>query len=180
MGLVVSLLHFAEWIFFFRVCVRCLESGLAWRQGTKILDVGGRGFFTFGVDVFGLFGFRLVDGVCRGLALVQAFLSFLSFFSLFFFSFSLALSLINVCFCYCCCFSSSCLIGSYWDKCGGQQWRRVSVLELGDHNSPAKQCVLEHRISTSYTSLYSIVNLWAFPSFQVRPQNFTKIVYLIN
>lgn len=41
-GLVVSLLHFAEWIFFFRVCVRCLESGLAWRQGTKILDVGDR------------------------------------------------------------------------------------------------------------------------------------------
>lgn len=121
------------------------------------------------------FWLRLVDGVCRGLALVQA-----SLFSLFFFSFSSALSLINVCFCYCCCFSFSCLIGSYWDKCGGQQWRRVSVLELGDHNSPAKQCVLEHRISRSYTSLYSIVNLWAFPSFQVRPQNFTKIVYLIN
>lgn len=58
MGLVVSLLHFAEWIFFFfRVCVRCLGSGLAWRQGTKILDVGGRGFFIFGVNVFGLFGF---------------------------------------------------------------------------------------------------------------------------
>ena len=43
--------------FFFRVCVRCLGSGLAWRQGTKILDVGGRGFFIFGVNVFGLFGF---------------------------------------------------------------------------------------------------------------------------